>query len=157
MVGSGKSRQQWSVGSVVKVPLGDGGFAFGQMLKTPEYAFFDLRATEDVGVDAIVRRAVLFRLWVMRYAHSTGRWTKIGSAPLSEELTRSVYRFKQDSINPSDIHLYKDGKEGAQVSAAECSGLECAAVWDPDHVEHRLRDHFAGRPNKWAESLRVRI
>lgn len=30
-------------------------------------------------------------------------------------------------------------------------------VWSPEHVEDRLRDHFAGRPNKWEESLRRSI
>ena len=31
-----------------------------------------------------------------------------------------------------------------------------AAVWDPQHVEDRLRDHFAGLPNKWVQSLALR-
>ena len=30
------------------------------------------------------------------------------------------------------------------------------AVWEPAHVEDRLRDHYAGAPNKWVESLRPR-
>jgi hypothetical protein len=32
-------------------------------------------------------------------------------------------------------------------------GLDCAAVWSAFHVESRLDDHFAGRPNGWAERL----
>jgi len=35
-------------------------------------------------------------------------------------------------------------------------GLERAAVWGPSHVEDRLRDHYAGRKNKWVESLRIK-
>jgi hypothetical protein len=35
----------------------------------------------------------------------------------------------------------------------ECVGLECCAVWDPEHVEDRLKDHFAGIPNKWVQSM----
>lgn len=39
----------------------------------------------------------------------------------------------------------------------ECAVLERAAVWDPGHVEDRLRDHFAGQSNKWVESLRLKL
>jgi hypothetical protein len=28
-------------------------------------------------------------------------------------------------------------------------------VWEPEHVEERIRDHYAGRANRWAESLRI--
>jgi hypothetical protein len=28
-------------------------------------------------------------------------------------------------------------------------------VWAAEHVEDRLRDHYAGRPNQWVESLRI--
>jgi len=43
-----------------------------------------------------------------------------------------------------------------QASRAECEGLERCAVWEPEHVEDRLRDHFAGKPNVWVESLRLK-
>jgi len=38
----------------------------------------------------------------------------------------------------------------------ESQGLEAAAVWEPEHIEDRLRDHFDGKPNKWLESLRIK-
>ena len=41
--------------------------------------------------------------------------------------------------------------------AEECVGLERAAVWEPEHVEDRLRDHFAGRSNRWVESLKPSV
>ncbi|WP_448115483.1 hypothetical protein [Mesorhizobium amorphae] len=40
-------------------------------------------------------------------------------------------------------------------SAGIYIGLECAAVWDPEHVVDRLRDPADGRPNKWVERLAV--
>jgi hypothetical protein len=156
MGGALSLRQKWSRGFIVTVPLGDGSFAFGQMLTQPEYAFFDLRATVKVDPKSIVSYPVLFRLWVMRLAHSTGRWTKTGTAPIPESLSKSVYRFCQDPMDPSSIRLHKDGIEGPPVSVSDCTGLERAAVWDASHVEDRLRDHFARRPNKWVESMKVR-
>jgi hypothetical protein len=70
--------------------------------------------------------------------------------------------FKQDSFN-GRLFLYNSSlltaDQGYECPAtlAECSGLERAAVWDPEHVVDRLRDHAAGRPNQWVESLKINI
>ena len=140
------------------ISLGDESFAFGQMLEFPEYAFFDLRRSSDTlpGPENVVTNPVLLRLWVMARAHSKGRWPKIGFAPITPELGKKVLRLKQDPLKPSSILLTYDGVSGQACDAEECRDYERAAVWDPEHVEDRLRDHFAGRPNKWVESLRVR-
>ncbi|GGM57342.1 hypothetical protein GCM10011608_47820 [Micromonospora sonchi] len=37
--------------------------------------------------------------------------------------------------------------------AEDCVGLERAAVWDAAHIEERLRDQHAGRPNPHLEHL----
>jgi hypothetical protein len=35
--------------------------------------------------------------------------------------------------------------------------LERVAVWDPAHVEERIRDHYAGRPNAHLAYMKVRL
>jgi hypothetical protein len=151
-------RQKWTNGAVVSISLGDDFLGFGQMLDEPEYAFFDVRTlSETLPAPAdVVANPVLFRLWVIRQAHSKGRWSKIGFAPIAAELAKKVLRFNQDPLKPNSIFLSYDGVSGKPCAAEECTLYERAAVWDPEHVEDRLRDHFAGRPNKWVESLRVR-
>jgi hypothetical protein len=151
-------RQKWTAGAVVVIPLGEGRVGFGQMLDEPEYAFFDTRSSAGSlpALDQLVAQPVLVRLWVMRSAHSKGRWLKIGQAPIAAPLARKVLRFKQDPLEPSSIVLTYDGVSGKPVDAKACREIERAAVWDPQHVEDRLRDHFAGRVNKWVESLRVK-
>jgi len=141
-------------GAVVVIPLDDGFHSYGQMLDDPEYALFDIRTTDKLSPDDVVLRPVAFRLWVMRYAHSTGRWIKIGNAQINGALQQPVLRYNQDALKPKDIRLTYDGCNGPLGSIDDCENLECAAVWDPEHVEDRLRDHFAGIPNKWALSLR---
>ena len=150
----GLKRQKWTRGSVVQIPLGDGCYAFAQLLDLPELAFFDLKSDRVIDPAEATRYPVLFRLWVMVYALSKGRWPKIGRAEIPNHLAEPVYRYKQDPIDPDQICLTYDGGDGPRVSVEACAGLECAAVWDPDHVEDRLRDHFMGLPNKWALSLR---
>jgi hypothetical protein len=147
------ARQQWTVGAVVTVPLGDGYHAYAQMLESPEYAFFDCRSRQEKTVEAVVACPVLFRLWVMRFAHSKGRWQKVGVAPLMPALQAPVLRYIQDSIRPWQIRL-TDGESESAGTLADCEGLESAAVWDPEHVEDRLRDHYAGVPNDWVLLLR---
>jgi len=151
-------RQKWTRGAVVAVPLGEEHFGFGQMLDQPEYAFFGLgRSQASLPTpDEVVAAPVLFRLWVMRQAHSSGRWPKMGQATITPELAERVPRFNQDPLRPSSIVLTYGGVSGTPCDVEACRDLERAAVWDADHVEDRLRDHFAGRENKWEKSLRVR-
>lgn len=59
----------------------------------------------------------------------------------------------QRKLAEIEMALRRGGEEPA--SRQELEGLEVAAVWDPEHVEDRLRDHFSGRPNKWVESIRL--
>jgi hypothetical protein len=148
-------RQRWTRGAVVTIPLGRGQFAFAQMLGDPEYAFFDLRTRAIKDPTEIVEHPTIFRLWVMGSAHTRGRWKKLGPAPILGPLKKLVKRFNQDPLDPDLIRLGFHG-DGKLVTRAECRNVECAAVWDPEHVESRLRDHFAGRKNVWLNSLKLR-
>jgi len=150
-------RQRWTRGAVVEVPLSDGSHTYAQMLDDPEYAFFDCRSGDDLPAAACVLRPVLFRLWVMRSVHSTGRWPKVGVAPVSVALQIPVRRYNQDRLRPQDIRLTLDGSDGPLGTLADCDGLECAAVWDAEHVENRLRSHYAGVPCPWTLSLRPKL
>lgn len=146
-------RQRWATGAIVQVPLSATRHGYAQMLAEPEYAFFDVRTGRDLDPCNVVQNALLFRLWVMRYAHSKGRWRKIGSAPVANTLQKPVRRYKQDPLT-GKLFTTIDGTDATPATRTQCRRLECAAVWEPEHVEDRLRDHFAGRPNAWVESLR---
>ena len=137
------ARQRWTKGAVLEVPLSSGVLVKAQMLKEPEFAFFH---PEDEDL-------LLFRLWVHKSAYNTGRWTKIGKAAIRQDLTRQVDRFKQDPIS-GQLSIYRDEID-LPATVSDCEGLERAAVWDPHHVESRLEDELAGRPNKWVESLKM--
>jgi len=79
---------------------------------------------------------------------------------LSPESRTEPFFYKQDAIT-GRLALYHSTFASTNwerpASREECAGLEAAAVWEPEHVEDRLRDHFAGRPNKWVESLRIDV
>jgi Immunity protein 26 len=151
-------------GSVVAIDLGNRETTFGRSLNSPLFEFFDCRAAsgESPELAAIMGSPVLFRINIMAYAVKSGRWPVIGIVPLSpNELSHEEVFFKQDAISGAFSLYWTDftTKESfsEKSSLEECMRFERAAVWDPDHAEDRLRDHYAGRPNKWVESLRPRL
>lgn len=83
----------------------------------------------------------------------TGQWPVVGRAPLDKGFTLPL-QFIQDPLNKNSFSIYDNGQI-RRATRQECIGLERAAVWEPEHVEERLRDHYAGCRNKWAESLRI--
>jgi hypothetical protein len=121
------------------------------VLPEATFAFYDSRATEELSIEHVITRPVLFFVAVMQYAIKGGLWPIVGHAPLDDQL-KAPPCFIQDPLNLNNFEIYKDGKI-RKATKEECAGLECAAVWDPEHVEDRLKDHYAGRKNKWLESL----
>ena len=155
-----QKRTRRMVGQVVEIDLGDGLKAYGRVLEEPLLAFYDKLVRDGVlpPLTEVADWPVAFKIWVMNHAITKGRWKVIGSLPLSADMQVRPGFFKQDAMNGRlSIYDYDAAPNYERpASRAECETLECAAVWDPEHVEDRLRDHFAGRPSKWTESLRIK-
>jgi len=144
------------LGDVVRIPLSSGCFGFGWVLRNPLMAFFDLCLDEPLPpLCEVVARPVAFKLWVMNYAVTKGLWPVIGRSELPPEQLVVPRLFKVDLMSGS-LSTTSGGGEERPATREECEGLERAAVWDPEHVVSRLEDYFAGRPNKWVESLRLK-
>jgi hypothetical protein len=146
-------RQQWTPGAIVEIALDRGSWAYAQMLTFPEFAFFESSGQRLDSSADFTALHVVFRLWVHKDAYTTGRWRKTTRTSISQELSRSVPRFKQYSSG--QLARYQDETE-SPASPGECKGLECAAVWEPIQVEERLQDHRDGRTNRIVEGLRER-
>ena len=138
-------------GNVVKIGLGDGLFSYGRVLENPLVAFYDKCTARELTPSEIVCLPNAFILCVMNCAINSGRWTVVSYSDLGKDLQEPVPFFKKDAIN-GKLSIYVDGSERA-ATEEQCRGLERAAIWDPEHVEDRLRDHFSGLPNKWVTSL----
>jgi hypothetical protein len=146
---------------VIDVPLGNGRHAFGRLLSEPLVEFYDREFDDGApNLDEIVRLPVAFTIDVMNSAVTSGRWRKAGSKPLTEAERERIVRFCKRDLMTGEPSLYWEDPRSGEIheppaSPEDCEGLETAAVWSAEHVEDRLRDHFAGRPNKWLESIRV--
>lgn len=150
----GKSFQKRTVGAIVAVPLGDGTHTYAQILSEADCAFFDARTSAKLDAEDVASLPVLFRIPVMGSAVTSGRWRKVGRAPLRPELAEPAPTFIQDAGEPTRLMIYLGGTV-RPASREECEGLERCAVWSAEHVEDRLRAHYKGVPDMWSESLRL--
>lgn len=147
-------RQRRIVGDVVQIPLGDGTHTYARVLPEASFAFYDSRTSAEIEIANVVNLPVLFFIAVSTEAIRDRRWRVVGHVPLDDRL-RTPARFIQDPYDADSFSLYKDGQI-IPATRQECVGLECMAVWEPEHVENRLRDYYAGRKNKELESLKMR-
>jgi hypothetical protein len=150
-----KGKVRLQVGNILKIDLGDGFFSFARVLREPIIAFYGIRTDKVPDMETIISSPVLFKIAVMNNAVTFGRWAVIGSRPLEPDLLLPIRFFKQDMISKRyTISNDVDDKE-MPATKEECAGLERDAVWSAEHVEDRLRDHFAVVPNCWVESLKL--
>jgi len=157
------TRRRRIPGQIVEIALGQGKKSYARVLNEPLLAFYDalFEASDNPSMKEIIGLPVVFKINVMNSAVTGGRWPIIGRADLTRDLQNVPMFCKQDIIT-GDLYIYQEVPELAPyyerpATAKECESLEAAAVWDAEHVEDRLRDHFAGLPNKWVEQLRPKL
>jgi hypothetical protein len=131
-------------------------YGYARVLPNAVFAFYESSSPRRIKVDEIVTRPVLFKVPVMNSAVTSGRWKVIGNIPLCSELQTPPSFFVQDAIHKERFSISRGGKQ-RPATAEECVGLERLAVWSAQHIEDRLRDAHAGKPNKWVESLRMKL
>ncbi len=79
-------RQQRTVGAIVKVPLENGFHTYARILEV-RGAFYDARTQEDLEIDEIIEKPILFFAAVHNSAITKGYWQKIGKKlPLEEKV-----------------------------------------------------------------------
>lgn len=143
--------QRRVIGGVLKVPLGGRWHAYAWTLPEVDFALFDLRTDAEMPAAEVVTHPVAFRVMVNASAYLDGLWPRIGKVAPPPEVLAPVPTFIQDQFT-GQFSIYLAG-DIRSATRAECIGLECCAVWAPEHVEDRLRDHFAGRRCKWIEPM----
>ncbi len=148
-------RQQRTVGAIVRVPLDGRFWTYALILPEIDFAFFDARTAVELPLNEIICRPILFRVGVHKYGVTRGQWQKVGEVAIPPKLAKPLPTFIQDAFHPEQFSIYLGGNI-RPAKRSECVGLERCAVWTPQHVKDRLRDHYAGKINKWVESLRIR-
>ncbi len=137
-------------GDVFAIPLPGGCLGYAQALESPEFAFFDICTEEEISAERVVECPVLFRLWAHKSAPKL--WKKLGVQNPDPSLQEQVPRFRQDVLS-GKLFKQQNGTE-TPASLDEIKGLECAAVWEADHIADRLNSHFSGESCKWVDAMK---
>ncbi len=149
-------RQQRTVGAFVKIQLDKKYHTYGRILNDAAFAIYDMRTGVDIqDLETIRSVPILFIVGIYNDAVTKGRWIKVGKMALEDNLQVNPPEFIQDQIDPTQFSIYYRGEMRPAIRE-ECEGLECCAVWEPEHVESRIRDHYAGVPNKWVELVKIK-
>ena len=151
-------RQRFEPGAVLRVELDDGTHTYARMLShSPYLAVYDARRSDDaVDVEQIVRSPVLFVVAVSAAAYRSGRWQRVGWVPPLAAAVAIPKFFRQDILDPQQCEVVDHLGRERVATPEECVGLERDAVWDAEHIEERVRDHYQNRPNAHLEVMKLR-
>lgn len=152
-------KQQITEGAVLEINIENQYYVYSQILsKGLGYAFFDFKTKEKLkDLNILQNSQVLFIVMVYSDIITKGVWLKVGKLPIRNDLLVLPMKYIQDNLNPDKFELYNPNTgEINKATREECEGLECAAVWEANHVEDRIRDHYLGVPNIWLESLKIK-
>lgn len=139
-------KQKSTSGDIVRVKIDETCHTYARVLNHSDLAFYDLVSEQEVeALNSIVSRPVLFRAIVNYRGVEGGLWPIIGNLPLEDSLQNSIY-YLTDVTDPNYFRICENG-EIRDATVEECKGLEVHAIWDPVHIEQRLKDHYAGKPN----------
>jgi hypothetical protein len=147
---------RFTAGGVLRVPLAGERFAYAVMMaKFPYFAFYLMgtKIDEQDGVDG----QPLFVVAVQRNAYSGGRWGSVLLRLKDSDLPSIPPFFRQNVMRPDDCEIVEPTGVLRKVSPAECIGLEPDSVWAAIHIESRLEDYYANRPNVFVESTRLKL
>lgn len=147
-------RQRHTPGSIIEIGIEGQYYVYAQLLEHVSIAVLDYRSNEHLQDMSVLNTAnVLFIVGIYGDVVTKGHWLKVGKLPIREELQTLPLEFIYDTIGHSFKHYNPNTGEITPSTREECRGLECAAVWDSNHVEDRIRDYYAGVPNVWVNSL----
>jgi Immunity protein 26 len=142
-------------GAVLCVSLDRQWHTYARILKYPKIAFYDCRVAAPEDLLTIAKRPVLFVLAVGGRAHKD-HWPVIGHVPLETAPVPIPDQFMQ-AIGSGACRIVDEFFNSRAAQPQECVALERVAVWDPKHVEERIRDHYAGRPNAHLAYMKVAL
>lgn len=137
-------RQQRTVGAVIAIPLPNGFYSYGRILKHGDFAFYNF-SSNGISVDygQVIQSKILFIRAVFDDIITRGRWMKVYRAPIESELDNLPNKYIEDALAPGNYSIYNPNT-GVITPATkkECEGLEVAAVWQAWQIEEQLMDQF---------------
>jgi len=151
-------RQKITEGSILEINIEKQYFVYAQILNKGGYVFFNYKTREKLIDLSLLKKApILFVIGVYNDVITKGHWLKVGKIEIRDDLKIQPMQFIQDVQNQGNFELYNPNTgEIRKATKEQCFGLECAAVWEANHVEDRIRDYYDSKPNIWVEQLKIK-
>ena len=110
-------------GSFLRIPLADGSFGYGRVLKLPHDAYYNYRTeTPDSDLGRIASKPILFKISA-RHMGERG-WELIGWRRLEEQFSQPIVQFMQDIGNFRDCTIFDTAGNSREVrNRKSASGL----------------------------------
>jgi len=155
------------VGSFIEISLGKNLNAYARVIGKNLFSFYKIEhvdgaKSKDEVVEIIRNSDPIFSIYIHKNAFGGDNWRIIGHLPLEQKtLNNMPVFFRQDIVNKDTcwlitVNLGPDYKK--PLAKEECINMEREASWDNiEHIEERLRDYLANKPNIWVERLRVKL
>ncbi|WP_156365697.1 hypothetical protein [Nocardiopsis sp. NRRL B-16309] len=147
---------KFSPGSLFKIKVGGDEYAYALMLaEFPYVAFYG----KDVSIDdaGALEGSPMFVVAVEKSAYAAHGWGEFLHRIPKGNLPGIPRFFWQSPVRKNDCKIVEPIKHRVPAKPSECIGLEAEAVWSFEHIESRIIDSYAGRPNHFVESLRVKL
>jgi hypothetical protein len=149
-------RVQFKPGALFTVPAGEASAYAVMLAEFPFVAFYP--ADVAFGDDGEPVGAPMFVVSVARGSYSTGKWGRpLRVLPPGKFIP--IPRFFTQSMTSKGVCKIIDPAAGRTITVGpqDCVGLEHDAVWSSEHIESRIIDTYAERPNLFTESLKLRL
>jgi len=150
-------KQRYDTDKIVRIMIDENQYSFGRTLMKPYVAFYDYKTNEkQANIGEIITKPIMFILCIYDYVITKGRWEIVADVPNSAIDVAIPLQFLQDAFPPYSCSLIDAQGNSISASIGECRRLERCAVWEPEHVEERIKDFYDGKKNIWAESLKLK-
>ena len=148
-----EARMAKLVGSIFWVPVQGQCGICAHFLADGSFAFYDgLTSEEVVDLATLTAKPVLFRAHVMGLVHTqrARKWKRVGSCPIPNALQapgiycQSTITSRNFDAQEPEYNYYRsvEGLEDVPITREECQALEPNAVWNPLHIQQRLRKYY---------------
>ena len=130
----------------------DGYYMYAQKMHYDSctYAFFDYRSKGIINDYSILSDVpILFIIAIHKSVPRLLKFKKIGKLSLREDFLLPPLFYIVDNIS-KNFFVY-NALDGTITPSdkKQCKGLECAAVWEDNHVLDRIKDYYEGRECVW--------
>ena len=140
---------RWKEGLFVKVLINQNTFSYARLLTFPLVIFYKGKFKEEQTTKKIASLDILFKVWCHKSVRSI--MEKVEYKELEPKLKEPVKFYKKDLITKK-LFIYENNKQ-YPATREQIKNLECAAVWEKEHILERLNAELEGKESKYKKDL----